>query len=661
DALTWSVTAAGNGAADIAAAGASATVTYAPNPGYSGTDSFTARVTDGALTDTIMISVSVSARNDPPEIAEGDAVTVTMDEDGAPTPFGLTLNASDPDGDALTWSVTAAGNGVADIAVAGASATVTYTPNPGYSGTDSFTARVTDGALTDTIIISVSVSARNDPPEIAEGDAVTVTMDEDGAPTPFELSLNAADPDGDALTWSVTAAGNGAADIAAAGASATVTYAPNPGYSGTDSFTAQVTDGALTDTIIISVSVSARNDPPEIAEGDAVTVTMDEDGDPFELTLNAVDPDGDALYWNITASAENGSAYVGSTGSSQVVDYIPNDDHVGTDSFEIQVSDGSLTDTITVYVNIISQAEKTCDMICEQVDGKCGTVYMDEDGSPRDFELNLNATDPDGDVLTWSISTAAENGTAYTEGTGYTRDISYVPYADYNGTDNFEVQVSDGWLTDSIIIYVCIAPWNDTPAFISTPEETVVQGMAYTYSITVDDPDADDTWAITAPEIPDWLELADNGNATGTLAGIPEDMGTYNIRLRVEDSEGETDVQSFTVTVVENPDKPPATDTPVADTPVADTPVADTPVADNGPVDIPAGKESVAVEEDSYMISGDMDGNEIIELNDAILGLQLLSGVTPALPLFITADINDDDKLGMEEVVYILQIISGLK
>ena len=46
------------------------------------------------------------AANQPPVITEGASVGVTMSEDGMPTPFGLTLNATDADtGDTLTWSI----------------------------------------------------------------------------------------------------------------------------------------------------------------------------------------------------------------------------------------------------------------------------------------------------------------------------------------------------------------------------------------------------------------------------------------------------------------------------------------------------------------------------------------------------------------------------
>jgi len=85
-------------------------------------------------------------------------------------------------------------------------------------------------------------------------------------------------------------------------------------------------------------------------------------------------------------------------------------------------------------------------------------ITMDQNSTPTAFNLTLHATDADGDSLTWSISTQASHGTASTTaGPGLSNAIGYVPQANYNGTDAFTVQVSDGHGgTDSIIVYVTI-------------------------------------------------------------------------------------------------------------------------------------------------------------------------------------------------------------
>ena len=79
---------------------------------------------------------------------------------------------------------------------------------------------------------------------------------------------------------------------------------------------------------------------------------------------------------------------------------------------------------------------------------------MSENGNPTPFALTLHATDANGDPLTWSILTPATHGTASVgAGTGV---VAYTPAPNYDGTDTFVVQVSDGALTDSIIVNVTV-------------------------------------------------------------------------------------------------------------------------------------------------------------------------------------------------------------
>jgi uncharacterized repeat protein (TIGR01451 family) len=78
-------------------------------------------------------------------------------------------------------------------------------------------------------------------------------------------------------------------------------------------------------------------------------------------------------------------------------------------------------------------------------------VTMSQNGAPNPFSLALDATDADGDTLTWSIFTPAAHGTATASGTGYSKSIGYTPDTDYVGADSFVVRVSDGRLGDATL------------------------------------------------------------------------------------------------------------------------------------------------------------------------------------------------------------------
>ena len=67
----------------------------------------------------------------------------------------------------------------------------------------------------------------------------------------------------------------------------------------------------------------------------------------------------------------------------------------------------------------------------------------------------------------------------------------------------------------------------------------------------------------------------------------------------------------------------------------------------------------------SDKLTGDIDGNNVLNLTDAILALQTLSGMTPSNVrqnyVISEADANDDTKIGLEEVIYILQKVAGVR
>ena len=217
-------------------------------------------------------NVLITAVNDPPVITEGATESVSMSEDGSPTPFSLTLNATDPEGDTLTWDILtqpAVGTGTATASGTGTSKSIGYIPPMDYTGSASFVVRVTDdgtGLLTDTITVDVTVNPVNDPPVITEGASIGVAMSEDGSPIGFSLILNATDTENDPITWSIgSAASNGTAGASGTGNSTSVSYSPNLNFNGSDSFVVNATSAALTDSITVNVTISAVNDPPALS------------------------------------------------------------------------------------------------------------------------------------------------------------------------------------------------------------------------------------------------------------------------------------------------------------------------------------------------------------------------------------------------------------
>jgi VCBS repeat-containing protein len=444
--------------------------------------------------------------NNPPVITEGTSVSVTMSEESTPTAFSLTLNASDLDGDLLTWSIkTQAANGTAAASGTGNSKAIGYTPNANFSGSDSFVVQVSDGnGGTDTITVNVTVENTADAPTISEGESISRTMSEDGSPTAFSLTLNASDPDpGTTLTWSIfTQATNGTATASGTGTSKAIGYTPNANYSGSDSFVVRVSDGSLTDSITVNVTIQAVNDAPVITEGASVNVTMSEDGAPtaFSLTLNATDADhsGASLTWSISTAAPNGAAAASGTGSSKAISYTPNANYNGTDNFIVQVSDGSLADTITVNVTI--QA------VNDPPTANAQSVSTRQDQAKA---ITLSGSDIEGSALTFSIASSPANGAV----SGTPPAVTYTPNPGFQGTDSFTFTANDGTANSApATVTINVGPANSAPVAdaqaVSTNEDTA---KAITLTATDGDSDPLTYQVVTNPA---------NGSLTGTAPNL---------------------------------------------------------------------------------------------------------------------------------------------
>ena len=126
---------------------------YVPKANANGTDTFTFKANDGmADSNVATVTVSITAVNDPP-VAEGASYTTLMN-----TAVDGTLIAVDVDGNPLTYAVIKAPRRGTITAVEPSTGAFTYTPRPGFTGSDSFTFRASDGSATSmTATVSITV------------------------------------------------------------------------------------------------------------------------------------------------------------------------------------------------------------------------------------------------------------------------------------------------------------------------------------------------------------------------------------------------------------------------------------------------------------------------------------------------------------------------
>lgn len=178
--------------------------------------------------------------------------------------------------------------------------------------------------------------------------------------------------------------------------------------------------------------------------------------------------------------------------------------------------------------------------------GSSTSVTMSEDGAPTAFALSLTATDGDGDSLNWSVSSVAQHGSASVSG----GNVSYIPTANYNGSDSFTVQVSDGEDTASITVNVTITPVNDLPVISGTPATSVNQDVAYSFTPTATDIDTADVLTFSITNKPTWASFS---TTTGALTGTPvnADAGVFGaIVISVSDGTATAALPAFEIEVV---------------------------------------------------------------------------------------------------------------
>ncbi|WP_283193222.1 Ig-like domain-containing protein [Rhizobium sp. AN80A] len=423
------------------------TYSYVPTANYNGADSFTYTVSDGQATSTYTVSITVTAVNDAP-VSSGTSISTEEDE----TVTGQLPPASDADGDPITYGLaTQASNGTVVI---GTNGSYSYTPAPGYNGSDSFSFSVSDGTASTIYVVNVTVGAVNDPPS---GSNAAITVAEDSLAS-GRLPL-ATDPDGDALTYGLGApAAHGTVTVNADG---TYSYRPNANYNGTDSFTYTVSDGIDQSTYTVSITVTPVNDAP-VGSNTAITVSEDV---PFDGVLPAAsDVDGDPVRYAVGTQPMHGSVTVNPDGTYR---YVPAADYNGADSFTYQVTDGQAVSTYTVAITVTAVNDAPV--------GSNVSIAVDEDGTasgtlPR-------AVDVDGDPLTYLLQNGPSHGVATVLSDGR---YTYVPAANFSGTDTFTYAVSDGTVLSVYTVTVNVGAENDAPTgsdlAISISEDTSFTG-----------------------------------------------------------------------------------------------------------------------------------------------------------------------------------------
>jgi hypothetical protein len=433
--------------------------------------------------------------------------------------YSFTPTASDPDGDALTFSIANMPDWASFNTRTGQ---LTGTPTSASVGTfANVQIRVSDGQSTVALAaFSITVVA----PLTISGSPVTAVI----IGTNYSFRPTTSAPPGTALTFSVQNQPSWAVfDPTSGSLSGTPTQTgafPNIVISVSDGFQST----ALAAFTITVSSPTQTNTPPTIFGQPATGVAV---GSLYSFTPTASDPDGDRL----TFSVQNPPAWASFNTTSGTLSGAPTSSQAGTYSnIVISVSDGTFSASLPAFsIKVVAPLT---------ISGSPATQVIA--GKSYSFQPITNASS--GTALTFSI----RNAPTWANFSASTGVLSGTPTTSQVGTyANIVISVSDGTQSSALAAFsITVSNANSPPTISGTPPRSVNVGALYTFTPTASDPDGD-TLTFSIANKPSWASF---NTANGSLTGTPSaaNAATYsNIVISVSDGTSSASLPAFSITV----------------------------------------------------------------------------------------------------------------
>ena len=465
------------------------------------------QVTDGANPVTQNIAVTVTNVNEAPTITS--AATANVEEN---TTAVLTVTSTDEDaGATATYSIV---GGVDQLlfSIDPVTGVLTFQSAPDVetpldddtNNEYNVTVQVSDGSMTDTVGITVTVTNANEAPTItsaatanvAENTSVVLTV------TSFDQDVGATD------TYSIVGGADQARFSIDPVTGALTFNAPPDFETPTDAnadnvylVQVQVTDGALTDTQNIAVTVTNVNEAPTLTSLAGVNVIENEAA---VQNVTATDPDaGTTLTYSIIGGTDAADFTINPTTGALTFNTLPdfeNPHDSDTDNVyevEVQVSDGTLSDSHTITVTVTNESPE------RPVFTSSPTANVSEGTTPGTTVLVLTATDSDSVnpfIFPFQITGGADAAQFYLSSLpmSWTADLvlNFTPDfenpVDANGDNVYEVEVTvtdDTAQTRSQLITITVTNENDAPVITAAGPFSVAENTTAIGSVVATDED----------------------------------------------------------------------------------------------------------------------------------------------------------------------------
>ena len=482
------------------------------------TYSVTVLVSDGnGGTDSIGVAINVTdvEENNPPVFVEGSATERSIPEN---TPAGRNIgnpvSATDEDEDVLTYSLS--GVDALSFGIVSTTGQLRTRAPLDYEkrNTYSVAVLVSDGkGGTDTIGVAINVTdvEENNAPVFVEGSATERSIPEN---TPAGRNIgspvSATDEDEDVLTYSLSGVDAGSFGIVSTTGQLRTRVPLDYEQRNVYSVAVLVSDGkGGTDSIGVAINVTDVDETPtahapEFVEGSSTERAIAENtpaGRNIGAPVRAEDEDeGDVLTYSLSGVDAASFGIVSTTGQLQTrapLDY----EQKNAYSVAVIVSDGALTDTIGVAINVTDVAENSTPVFASD-----STTRSIPENTPagRNIGSPVTATDADEDTLIYGLSGVDAASFSIVGTTGQLKTKAPLDYEKKNAYAVTVIASDGNGGTGSIGVAINVTDVNENnpPVFAennttrSIPENTPA-GVPIGEAVSAEDADSDDTLAYT--------------------------------------------------------------------------------------------------------------------------------------------------------------------
>ena len=455
DALTVAVTESNPGVVTVTTSASGVSVAAIAN--MNGRTTLNISVSDGTLSSTAQVVVTVTEVNDPPALTVSTS-TLTLAEDFATNLIATTR--TDIDSNNLTLTVSESTTGVVSVTTTDAGVQVTSINNA--NGVTTLTISLSDGTTSTSTQISVTVTPVNDTPTLSVSiNNLSINVDF----STITINVTLGDVEDSTLSFSVEDSNAGVVTFTTS--ANTIVLNAIAGVSGQTTLTVSLVDSSgttVTQTIPVIVSATPNTAPVLVVSTNRITVQED--------FMNSV------VIRTTVTDAEGGTITLSVSSSSRLVDFaisIPMNGRStitltaignanGTTTLTVSATDVGFQSDSTEIVVVVTPVEDTPVLT---IPSAILTLVEDFD----EIVTVATAMDADGDTLT--ISVTQTNPTIFTVSTSAS-GVSVASLLDEEGSSIMTITVSDGKQNATGQVVINITPVNDTPTLTITSQSITV-------------------------------------------------------------------------------------------------------------------------------------------------------------------------------------------